>query len=393
MIQLTNEQQECVKQIKEFKHCFVRMATGTGKTFTSLAVMDGNVTVVCTNKESKAQWVESIERFEFEYKYSVYTYHELSNSDNFILYENLIFDEASALINNSKRARQMGKRIRQRSYNYLLAMSASPIAKDDRDIYKIASKLQMQIPLFQNFTYKQFMDAYFESELQFLFYKNKYEKVYTEFREEFRDIYLEQINVVNLEHTRFKKHYQTIELIKPTLDLYNTVRKDKILPGYYTTLSAASRLNFLRQITNSTTTVHGKVDDDYLLKIAEIDKIIEKHGSTMIIYSYKSELDLLMEHYPNGTLEIEKLKNGESNILFRHIQRSKSINIPYTNCMIFFSLNYTAEDFIQMHGRIERLDSKYDELFYYYLKFTNTVESMIYDVVHKKVSKNNLLNY
>lgn len=401
-INLTDYQKDMVEQIHDMKHCLLRMETGSGKTFTALEIVRVtklHTMIICTEKQSKKQWLRSIDDMGVSEYCGVWTYHEAVTYLNSVIkkFEILIFDEVDNIINTSKRSKTFKKLFSTKKFKYNMGLSYTLVHKEELDVYKIITNLNMDVPLKRYFpTQKSFLTAYYIWGNSWDHFQQRMAHMPIKFDEQFREPFNNFSNIINYEDmTRFNKTSEYIPLIKPSMELYDYVKDTNVLPDYYTTLTSATKLNVLRQLMNSTMKYDDKlvkcIDEDYMIKFKKIEELQQKHGKVMVVYNFDAERKLL-ENYFKCTNDPEKL-DEDYDILIRQIQRSSSIDIPQCNVIIFYTINYTAKDFIQMHGRITRYNSKFKDVFYYYLVWENTIEKSLYDVVlNKKLKKNQLLN-
>lgn len=398
-IQLLKHQEEGRDFVNLKKHVFLAMGTGTGKTYTALSALYRNSVIICTEKQSKAQWLNSIETYYpegYDHKIEVYTYYEAGNLSKFDFdVDTLIYDEVQTLSSNSKRTRNMKKLLKSISPEIIMALSATPIRHTESDIYSIVSNLNMDIPLTRTFkSMTQFKQAFFKQEWGFNFYTQKMGLIYTEMNESLvSTMYSYVPRFSYMDTTRFKSNEYMVKLTKPEMDKYELCEKHNVIWGHYSTLAAAPKLSALHQMANSTFKMNSGepilMDNDYLIKVEKIKEIAKHHGKALIVYNFEGEANLLMHHL-KATTSIKKFEKGGYDFLLRQASKARSIDM-YCQTMIFFTLNYSAENFEQMKGRITRANASYDEVFYYYLIFENTIETELWKIVQGKKTKNDVL--
>lgn len=406
MIILTNKQREAVNYFWNNRHCYFVLGTGVGKTFASLFSMQltkDKTLVVVENKKMVKKWNEAIETLITENSfiniYKVVSYHELQSFKTVNEYTGLIFDECQALTtNSSKRSKRFKKLFNSKKWNSIIGLSATPIRHNEVDFWTMSKNLNMNIPLTQYFkNFAEFQTAYFKDGWIYGF--NPLTRT-TEYHlgKEFDESKVSQLytlipQIVRSQDSFTKKEFR-VSFIKSEMGVYSTLLKSNIIEGHYQNFNKTRKLYALRMLSNSTFKLNGIeniiYDNDYKQKTEYIKKLGDSYNQIMVIYYYDSEREYLLEELPNSTTKDSEFKSGNAKYLLRQGQRSKGEDF-YAQCLVFLSVNYSAEEFDQMKGRITRENADYDEVHYYYLIFENTIEPQVWDVMQGKLTKNELL--
>ena len=117
------------------------------------------------------------------------------------------------------------------------------------------------------------------------------------------------------------------------------------------------------------------VNTDQSRQVAVLE-LLEKHPRAIIFYNHDHELEILKSlAYPPGT-EIAEY-NGHAHdalpeserwvFLVNYAAGNSGWNCIKTDCIIFYSQNYSYKVMMQSSGRIDRLNSPYIDLYYYHL--------------------------
>lgn len=126
------------------------------------------------------------------------------------------------------------------------------------------------------------------------------------------------------------------------------------------------------------------VNEDVSRQVALLE-ILEDHPKAIIFYNFDNELDILLNlGYPEGT-EIaqynghkhEPIPKGDKWVYLVNYNACEAWNTTLTNCMIFFSQNYSYKVMTQAAGRIDRLVTPYTDLYYYHLKSRSGIDLAI----------------
>ena len=108
-----------------------------------------------------------------------------------------------------------------------------------------------------------------------------------------------------------------------------------------------------------------------------VKDIFEQHNRVIIFYNFDYELDILRNINYGSNVEIAEW-NGHKHepvpdtkrwvYLVQYTAGAEGWNCITTNCIIFYSQNYSYKILHQSCGRIDRLNTPYKELYYYHLK-------------------------
>ena len=111
-------------------------------------------------------------------------------------------------------------------------------------------------------------------------------------------------------------------------------------------------------------------------RLDALRELMEKHEKLIVFYNYNYELDMLRELYDtwsdlyeigewNGHRKDPLPKSDNWVYLVQYTAGAEGWNCIETNAMVFFSLTYSYKQFEQAQGRIDRLNTRFSELFYY----------------------------
>ncbi len=184
--------------------------------------------------------------------------------------------------------------------------------------------------------------------------------------------------------------------IKKDIDVFVEFNKEKYLtltwkrwnPFTNSPIKDVSELCFtLRKIVNS---------DESRLKA--VFDLLDKHQKIIIFYNFNYELDILRT-IKEKNIEVaeynghkhERLPNGNKWVyLVQYMSGSEGWNCIETNTVIFYSLNYSYRMMTQAAGRIDRLNTQFKNLYYYYLKSKASIDRAIEKALENKENFNEL---
>lgn len=134
------------------------------------------------------------------------------------------------------------------------------------------------------------------------------------------------------------------------------------------------------------------VNSDESRQVALLE-ILEKHNRAIIFYNFDYELEILRTIFENSEFEYAEY-NGHKHqdipasnkwvYLCQYTSACEGWECIKTNCIIFYSQNYSYKVRTQAAGRIDRLNTPYDTLYYYHLKSRSGIDLAISKALSKK---------
>lgn len=167
------------------------------------------------------------------------------------------------------------------------------------------------------------------------------------------------------------------------LQLYKDTIRNRWNPYTNEPIEQASGLCYtLRRIVNS--------DESRQAKLLEI---LEDYPRAIIFYNFTYEVEILRNlAYAAGTEVAEY--NGSKHqpvpevdkwvYLCQYNSCAEGWECIRTNCIIFFSQNYSYKMMTQAAGRIDRLNTPYDDLYYYHLSSRSGIDLAIHNALKNK---------
>lgn len=176
------------------------------------------------------------------------------------------------------------------------------------------------------------------------------------------------------------KHQVMVEYNK---DLYKKVFKDRWDPYEGEPITETGKLMYLlRKVTNSDPS-----------RVQAVIDILKGYKKAIIFYNFSYELAILRRiadelHYDIGEWNGERHTDVPTTdrwvYLVQYTAGSEGWNCISTNCTIFYSQSYSYRTTVQAAGRIDRLNTPFDELNYYYICSSAPVDLAIRRALSKK---------
>ena len=204
----------------------------------------------------------------------------------------------------------------------------------------------------------------------------------TGYRNEGRLLRLRNKILIDMDFERNTVQHHEDIFVKYDVSKYREAMRTRWNPYTNEPITQASGLCFvLRRIVN----------EDESRQVALLE-ILEDHDKAIIFYNFDNELDILLNlGYKEGT-EVaqynghkhEPIPKGSRWVYLVNYNACEAWNTTRTNCIIFFSQNYSYKTMIQAAGRIDRLTTPYRDLYYYHLKSRSGIDLAISKALREK---------
>jgi hypothetical protein len=116
-------------------------------------------------------------------------------------------------------------------------------------------------------------------------------------------------------------------------------------------------------------------------RLRAIRDVLKIHPRLIVFYNFNYELEILRTLADNHLVkewnghQHDPVPEGDSWVyLVQYTAGSEGWNCRQTDGIAFYSLPYSYKNFAQAQGRIDRLDTKYKNLYYYILKSSSLVD-------------------
>lgn len=135
-------------------------------------------------------------------------------------------------------------------------------------------------------------------------------------------------------------------------------------------------------------------------RLRAVFKLLEKHDKLIVFYNYNYELDILKEGLErlrqagiagaewNGHRHEEIPKTKKWIYLVQYVAGAEGWNCVETNAICFYSLTYSYKNWEQAHGRIDRMNTPFTDLYYYIMRSKSQVDSMVWRSLKSKKNFN-----
>jgi len=135
-----------------------------------------------------------------------------------------------------------------------------------------------------------------------------------------------------------------------------------------------------------------------LSKLEELNNIILKHKRVIVFYNYNYELKLLKEFLEKNQYlynewnghKHERLNENNTTYVYlvQYISGAEGWNCITSDTITFFSLNYSYKLMTQAAGRIDRRNTPFKKIYYYYLISDSLIDKAILKAIENKKNFN-----
>lgn len=136
-----------------------------------------------------------------------------------------------------------------------------------------------------------------------------------------------------------------------------------------------------------------KLVNSDITRLNELLKIYQRHQKIILFYNFNYELEIL-ENFCKENKILYKQWNGHKHeeipkanawlYLVQYIAGSEAWNCIETNCIVFYSQNYSYKIMIQAAGRIDRINTSFIDLYYYYFISNSLIDLAINKALKEK---------
>jgi hypothetical protein len=130
-------------------------------------------------------------------------------------------------------------------------------------------------------------------------------------------------------------------------------------------------------------------------RLRAVQELLDKHDRLIVFYSFDYELAILRE-LSESSKRVYAEWNGHKHeeipttdkwvYVVQYVAGAEGWNCVTTNAVCFYSLTYSYKMWEQAHGRIDRLDTDFIDLYYYALRSKATIDWAIWRSLKSKKS-------
>ena len=128
-------------------------------------------------------------------------------------------------------------------------------------------------------------------------------------------------------------------------------------------------------------------------RIERLEEIIKAHKKVIIFYNFDYERDMMLELFDKMKISFGELNGHYHDMIpddecwtyiVQYNSGSEGWNCVDTNVIVFYSLSYSYRMMHQAAGRIDRRNTPYKDLYYYYFQSDSSIDKAILKSLAKK---------
>jgi len=202
-------------------------------------------------------------------------------------------------------------------------------------------------------------------------------------------LYLKNLVLVDMKVSRHTVPHKIMYKVDYDKNLYSKIKDDRW--NFYEDVpieNPPQYMSLIRKVVNN--------DESRLKAIREL---FNRHGKVIIFYNFDYEREKLLNMFNELGEEVaewsghkhEKIPTADKWIyLVQYNAGSEGWECTDTNTIIFFSLNYSYRMTHQASGRIDRRNTSYTDLYYYYLISDSPIDKAILMTLNNKKDFNEM---
>lgn len=189
---------------------------------------------------------------------------------------------------------------------------------------------------------------------------------------------LRALIMVKMEDQRHTIRHDQYVIVDYDPQLYRVVMKDRWDPYDECPIEETGKLMYLlRKVVNSD-----------LSRIQALDEILSEKRYLIVFYNFDYELEMMKQYLDsigyrysewNGHKHQELPKNPEGWVyLVQYAAGAEAWNCTKTDTIVFYSQNYSYRTLEQARGRIDRMDTPFQNLYYYHFRSNAPIDLAIW---------------
>jgi len=396
MIKFRDYQKQIIDQgvdiLKRHKFVYLAMEVRTGKTLTSLGMLDKMMSVnnvlFLTKKKAISSITSDYKLLKPSFNLEVINYESI-HKVNQRGWDAIVIDEAHSLgafPKPSKRAKDV-KKIIANDKPLVVLMSGTPTPESYSQMYHQVYGIPNN-PFKQYSSFYRFSDDYVNVRIKII---NSFSiRDYSGGRKSITD----KMKPYTISYTQkeagfkvdTKEHIVKVPILGATRKLIDRLRKDLVVEGQEEVILADTPVKLMSKVHQLYSgTIKFESGKSMVIDYSKAEFIKEKFKGKKIgiFYKFKAELKAIKDTFGDQVVtELEDFNGTDKNIALQIVSGREGISLREADYLVYYNIDFSATSYWQSRDRMttkERLESDI-----YWVFAENGIEDQIYKAVSKK---------
>ena len=194
--------------------------------------------------------------------------------------------------------------------------------------------------------------------------------------------HLRNVVLIEMEYLRHTERHVNYFDVDNDVEMYERLIKTRWNPWTDEPMVDAGELfRSLRKLVNSDPS-----------RLEAVRSLLKTHPRLIVFYNFNYELEALRSLREEGVSVLEW--NGhrkdvlpdvwEGLYVVQYVAGAEGWNCISTDAMVFYSFTYSYKNFMQAQGRIDRLNTPFQDLYYYVLTSNSSIDKKIKEALSEK---------
>lgn len=194
--------------------------------------------------------------------------------------------------------------------------------------------------------------------------------------------HLRNVVLIEMEYLRHTERHVNYFDVDHDVEMYERLIKTRWNPWTDEPMVDAGELfRSLRKLVNSDPS-----------RLEAVRSLLKTHPRLIVFYNFNYELEALRSLREEGVSVLEW--NGhrkdilpdvwEGLYVVQYVAGAEGWNCISTDAMVFYSFTYSYKNFMQAQGRIDRLNTPFQDLYYYVLTSNSSIDKKIKEALSEK---------
>jgi SNF2 family DNA or RNA helicase len=382
-----------VKMLLQHRFLYLAMEVRTGKTLTSLGILDGieleNVLFV-TKKKAMSSIEDDYAMLNPSYQMTIINYESLHNVMNNHIWDAVILDEAhglGAFAKPSERA-LMVKNIIEKCNPFVILLSGTPTPESYSQMYH-------QVYGIRTNPFREFRNFYKFAEKHVKVKQKKINGLYMNDYSKGLDSIMDAMKPYMINYSQAEAGFVTqvteeilqVEMKPSTYKLIEKLKKDLVVEGKEEVILADTAAKLMMKVHQLCSgTIKFESGNSMVLDTTKAEFIKEHFAGCKIgiFYKFKEELSALESVFGDElTTQLSVFEDTDKNIALQIVSGREGISLRKADYLVYYNIDFSATSYWQSKDRMTTKERAFNHVYWVFGK--DGIEYDIYKAVTKKM--------